>query len=194
MMKNYLLTLTLLALAGLALPPATADDPANQAYALRMAGKVDEAKALLEQALTKTPNNAAVHYELARTQLHMALGDMKHLAQGIADAQQSIGNAVEHDPQMVSYHTFAGHVAYFRAYMALQMQQPGVKEHFAEACRAFKSALTLKPDYPQVMLYLVELHGDFPESGGADKAQAKQYARKLKAMGDVWAGGCPIAS
>lgn len=186
-MKNCLLALTLFALAGLAMPLAAADDPASQAHTLRMVGKVDEAKALLDKALTETPNDAAAHYELARTQLHMALGDMRHLAQGIADAQQSIGNAVEHGPQKVMYHTFAGHVAYFRAYMALQMQQGGLNEHFAEACRAFESALALKPDYPQVMLYLVELHSHFPESAGANKSRAEQYAQQLKAVGEVWA-------
>jgi tetratricopeptide (TPR) repeat protein len=188
MTKNCLLALVLTALTGFALPLATAADPATDAYKLRMAGTVDKAKALLEKTLTETPDNAPAHYELARTQLHIALGDMRQLAQGIADAHQSIGNAIKHDSQKVMYHTFAGHVAYFRAYMALQRQQPTVKEHFAEACRAFESALTLKSDYPQVMLYLVELHGDFPESAGADKAQAEQYAQRLKAMGDVWAG------
>jgi tetratricopeptide (TPR) repeat protein len=178
--------LALLAIAGLGLLLTATDDPANQAYALRMAGKVDEAKALLDKALMETPSNAAAHYELARTQLHMALGDIRNLEQHIADAHRSVGNAVKADPKKVMYHTFAGHVACFRAYMAQQMQQPALKEHFAEACRAFESALTLKPDYPQVLLFLVELHNGFPESAGADRAQAEQYAQRVKAMGDVW--------
>jgi tetratricopeptide (TPR) repeat protein len=182
--SSVIFTIVLLALPLLA---AADENAATKAYELRMAGKADEAKALLEQALTETPNDAAAHYELARTQFHMALGDMRHLEQGIADAHRSIGHAIEHDSQKVIYHTFAGHVAYFRAYLALQMQKSDVKEHFAEACRAFVSALTLKSDYPQVMLYLVELHGGFPESAGADKAQAELYAKQLKAMGDVWA-------
>jgi len=187
MIKSCLLALALLAPAGLALPLAAADDPANQAYTLRMAGKVDEAKAQLEQALTDTPNSAAAHYELARTQLHMALGDIRNLEQHLAEAHRSIGNAVKHDPKKVMYHTFAGQVAYFRAYMAMQMRQPGLKERFTETCRAYESALALKPDYPQVLLFLVELHSGFPESAGADRAQAEQYAQRVQAMGDVWA-------
>jgi tetratricopeptide (TPR) repeat protein len=179
--------LALLAVAGLALPSAVADEPARQAYELRMQGKVDEAKALLDKTLTETPNDAAAHYELARIQLHRALGDIKNLEPHITAADRSIGNAVKHDSKKVVYHTFAGHVACFRAYMALQMQKPGLQEHFAEACRAFESALALRPEYPQVLLYLVELHTGFPESAGADRAKARQYAERLEARHDVWA-------
>jgi tetratricopeptide (TPR) repeat protein len=179
--------LAVLAVAGLTFPLAVAADPVNQAYGLRMAGKVDESKVLLEKALTETPNHAAAHYELARIQLHMALGDIRSLDQHIADAHRSIENAVKHGPTKVMYHTFAGHVAYFRAYVAVQMRQAGLKDHFAEVCRAFDSALALKPDYPQVLLYLVELHSRFPEDSGADRAKARLYAQRLEAMGDVWA-------
>lgn len=50
------------------------DNTVQKAYELRMQGKVDEAKTLLEEAISKNPTNAAAHYELARIQLHRALG------------------------------------------------------------------------------------------------------------------------
>ncbi|MCK5173206.1 MAG: tetratricopeptide repeat protein, partial [Planctomycetes bacterium] len=47
-------------------PPAKSQDVAVDAFKLRMKGKVDEATTLLEQAISKDPDNAAAHYELAR--------------------------------------------------------------------------------------------------------------------------------
>ena len=160
----------------MARPAAADDDAATEAYELRMKGKVDQARTLLEETLAKTPDNAAAYYELARTQMHMALGNPKNLEQDFADAQKSIDQAVAHDSQQVMYHTFAGHVAFFQAYYALMLGKPDLKDHFIKACNAFEAALKIKPDYPQVMLYLVELHGQFPENAGADKSKAAAYA------------------
>ena len=168
------------AFMGLPRPAAADDNTVTEAYELRMKGKVDQARTLLEETLSKTPDNAAASYELARTQMYMALGKPKNLEQSFADAQQSIDRAVAGDSQQVMYHTFAGHVAYFQAYHALLSGKPDLKEHFIKACNSFEAALKLKPDYPQVMLYLVELHSQFPEKAGADKSKAKQYAGQLE--------------
>jgi hypothetical protein len=61
--------------------PAAADNAATEAYKLRMKGEVDQARTLLEETLSERPDDAAAHYELARTRMHMALGDPKNLEQ-----------------------------------------------------------------------------------------------------------------
>jgi tetratricopeptide (TPR) repeat protein len=156
------------------------------AYKLRMQGKVDDARAILEQDIQKNPHNAAAYYELARTRLHMALGNMKKLEERIREAQQSIVKAIENDPNNVIYPFFEGHIALFQAYPSLMQNQPDAKEKVARLCEAFESALKLKPDYPQAMLYLVEIYGTLPEDKGGDKSKAEQYARKLEGMDKVF--------
>ena len=95
--------------------------------------------------------------------------------------------AVAHDSQKVMYHTFAGMSLTFKHTTLFRSGKPNVKEHFITACNAFEAALKLKPDYPQVMLYLVELHGQFPENAGADKSKATAYAGQLETTDDVYA-------
>lgn len=159
--------------------PVADDGVVDEAYQLRMRGKVDEARTLLEKTVETAPDHAAAHYELARTKMHMALGNPEDLATKLADAQKSADQAVVHDSQKVMYHSFAAQVAYLRAYHALMRGGTDAKEHFTAACGAFEAALKLKPDYPQVLLYLAELHASFPETAGADRAKAKAYAEKL---------------
>lgn len=61
------------ALHGFAVSASADESAATKAYKLRMEGKADQAKGLLDQAISQNPNDAAAHYELARTQFHMAL-------------------------------------------------------------------------------------------------------------------------
>jgi tetratricopeptide (TPR) repeat protein len=63
---------------------------------------------------------------------------------------------------------------------------PGAKENVAKLCGAFESALKLKPDYRQAMLYLVEIYGALPEDKGGDKSKAEQYAKKLEGIDKVF--------
>ena len=163
------------------------DKTVQKAYELRMQGKIDEAKTLLEQAISKNPNNATAHYELSRIQLHMALGKggRETLIDMIGDAQENIDKAVELDSENVIPTFFAGHVYYIQAYYSLMTGgQP--KEKLAKAIGAFESALKLKPDYYQAMLYLVELYSQFPEEAGGDKSKAEQYASQLEGMDDIF--------
>ena len=163
------------------------DNTVLQAYELRMQGKVDKAKTLLEAAISKNPTNAAAHYELARIRLHRAFGKGRRetMVDMIGDAQNLIDKAVEFNPKNVIYTFFAGHVGYFQAYISLMTgDQP--KEKLARAIGAFESALKLKPDYHQAMLYLVELYSQFPEEAGGDKSKAEQYAKQLEALDEVF--------
>ena len=167
-------------LAGAAKGETDSKKVAADAYKLRMQGKVDDAKALLEQAIQENPHNAAAHYELARIKVHMALGNPEKLGERIEDAHKSIEKAIESDPNNMIYPFFEGHIALFQYYMS------PTKENAARLCGAFESALKLKPDYRQAMLYLVEIYGTLPEDKGGDKSKAEQYAKRLEGMDEVF--------
>ncbi len=172
--------LGLYVLAGAAKGETVSKNAAADAYKLRMQGKVDDAKALLEQAIQENPHNAAAHYELARIKVHMALGNPEKLGERIEDAHKSIAKAIENDPNNAIYPFFEGHIALFQYYMS------STKENAASLCGAFESALKLKPDYRQAMLYLVEIYGTLPENQGGNKSKAEQYAKKLEKLDEVY--------
>ena len=129
------------------------------AYNLRMQGKVQEAKALLEQAISENPDNADAYYELARIEWYQGLGwTEKDDFDIAADLQNLIDKAVEIDPDNVIYAYFAGCAGIGRIYLSFVTgDQPGAKENLAGTIEAFESALELKPDYHQAMLHLVDL-------------------------------------
>ncbi len=159
---------------------AEPNNTAMDAYKLRMQGKADEAKALLEKAVQENPGNAMAYYELARTNYYMATGEPQKLADRIADAQQAIDQAIELDPNNVMYKMFEGHIALFGTYMAQG------KEGAAKLCEAFEAVLKLKPDYPLAMLYLVEIYGVLPQGQGGDASKAEMYAKKLEALDPIY--------
>lgn len=173
--------LGLCVLAGAANGETNSKNAAADAYKLRMQGKVNDAKAILEQAIRENPHNAAAHYELARTSFYMVLHPNPQSKEDrITEAQQSIEKAIESDPNNVIYPFFEGHIALLQYYMS------PTKENAARLCGAFESALKLKPDYRQAMLYLVEIYGTLPEDKGGDKSKAEQYAKKLEGIDEVF--------
>ncbi|MBU1699541.1 MAG: hypothetical protein KJ970_13445 [Candidatus Eisenbacteria bacterium] len=159
---------------------------AESAYELRMNGKLDEAKKILDDAVAANPGYAAGHFELARVKLHMALGNPREIAALLAEAQQSIDRAIEIDPDNVIYSYFAGKVAFARAYMAMAMEEPDAKIKAARCCEAFETAVRLKPDYYEAMLHLVELYGDPPEGFGGDRSKAEAYQSKLAKKDEIF--------
>ena len=162
------------------------DKTVIEAYELRMNGKADEAKAMLEQVISDEPDNALAHYELARTKYHIALSGLEELEIALEDMRQSIDKAIENDPDNVIYPFFAARVAFFPAYMAVQRNQPEAKEKVAKLCSIYESVLKLKPDYHEAMLHLVEIYGILPEDMGGDKAKAEEYAQKLEEMDEIF--------
>ncbi len=102
-----LIALILLA-AGRSNAAVTVTNPGDdvlKAYNLRMDGKVDQAKELLENILRKDSTNSKAWYELARLQHYMlvGMGNVK-----INDIVSSMNTAVTCDPKNVIY-------AYYRA-------------------------------------------------------------------------------
>lgn len=158
------------------------NDPDKQvlkAYELRMNGKVDEAKALLESILAKDSTNAMAHYEMARLKHYMLTGGA---GIKIDDILASINKAVTLDPQNVTYAYYKAIASFLNAFMTMQTGQGDVKNNVAQTCADFEKVLTLKPDYYEPRLYLVEIYGMLPRDMGGDSVQAIAYADKLAKM------------
>lgn len=185
--KLLALGILLATIACASLQASQTDETAQKAYELRMDGKADEAKALLEKALSDDPGNAAAHYELARTHLYLATGNPPQLEEQLRSAQSAIEKAVELEPDSAVYALLQGHVAFFHAYMSLKSGGEGAKEKFAKVCSAFERAARNKPGNSTPMLYLVEIYGSLPEEMGGDKAKAEKCAEKLDGLDAVCA-------
>jgi tetratricopeptide (TPR) repeat protein len=163
-----------------------ADEQTSRAYELRMQGKVDEAKALLDRVLSENPKNAEANYEMARIQFYMAIGDPAKMENNLKQAQISIENAIQNDPKNVIYPFFTGHIAFYQYYFSMMKNQTEAKSNASRLFGAFESALKIKPDYYQVMLYLVELNSIIPESFGGDSSKAEQYTQFLENNDDIF--------
>lgn len=149
-----------------------------KAYHLRMDGKVDQAKEMLEGILNKDSNNAMAWYELARLRLYMFTGQ-----EGVSldDIGNAIAKATELEPDNVIYSYYQSLTCFFKAFMAMQMQQQDqVKPLISETCRAFDRVLSLKPDYCEAGLYLVDIYGMLPKDMGGDSLKALEYAEHLE--------------
>jgi tetratricopeptide (TPR) repeat protein len=162
------------------------DTVVQKAYDLRMHGKLDEAKILLEGAIVNDSSNAAVYYEFVRLQLHKVLGILskENLSNLLGDAQNNINRAVKLNPQNFIYTYFSGYIGFLEAYFSLMTgEQP--KEKLAKAIENFESALKIKPDHYQTKLYLIELYSQFPEEAGGDRLKAEQYVVQLEGIGGI---------
>lgn len=62
-----------------------ASEQVMKSYELRMQGKVNEAKSLLDQALAENPNDAEAHFELARTKFYLVMRDIENMEVNFKD-------------------------------------------------------------------------------------------------------------
>jgi len=154
------------------------DKDVLRAYELRMNGKVDDAKKLLETALIKDSTNAMAHYEMARLKHYLLTGGggIK-----IDDILVSINKAVLYDHQNVTYAYYLGIVDFLNAFMSMQTGSGEVRKKIEVTCSQFKKVLSMKPDYHEAGLYLVEIYGMLPKDMGGDSLKANEYASKLEA-------------
>ncbi len=175
-------------LAASAVALADAPSPAFGAYAMRMNGKADEARKLLEDALAKNPSDAVAHYELARTLVWMALGDPNRgkLMDTLGVAQQEIAHAEAIDPGNVIYPLFDGHIALMQLYPSLMGNQSDTRQRVERLCGTYDAALKLKADDRPAMLYLVEIDGLIPADSGGDRAVAERYTHQLEKLDPVY--------
>jgi Tfp pilus assembly protein PilF len=153
----------------------TGEDVLN-AFNLRMDGKADQAKVLLESILKKDSTNAMAHYELARLKHYMFTGGGNVKMEEITF---SIDNAVKNDPGNAIYVYYKGLVSFLNAFSEMQHGHDAVKPLVMEACDEFEKVLKMQPDYYEAMMYLVEIYGMLPKDLGGDSVKAIDYAGKL---------------
>jgi tetratricopeptide (TPR) repeat protein len=166
------------------------DQPVQKAYELRMNGKVDDAKKLLDDLLAKDSTNAMAYYELARIQTYMFTAQAKV---SLDDVIHSINKAVQIDPKNAIYAYFKATSYFLRAFMAMQGDQKNVKSRVAETCAEFERVLQLKPDYHEAMLYLVEIYGMLPRDMGGDSVKASIMVEKLTKMNSYFGAKARMA-
>jgi tetratricopeptide (TPR) repeat protein len=161
-------------------------DGVQKAYQLRMEGKADESTAMLQLIIARNPQDAEAHYELARTVMHMGFGAPQEIQSSMEAAEKSIARAIEIDAENVNYHFFAGKVAFCRAYLALQKNDPAAKDLVAKMSAAYQSILELCPDCHSATLYLIEIHTILSPAQGGDRSMAEHLSLKLAEENSVW--------
>jgi predicted Zn-dependent protease len=152
-----------------------------------MNGKADEALVILEEALSKDSTNALAWYELARTKHHMGLGNIQVFVQNLDDMEQTIEKAILADPDNVIYTFYKGYISCMRWYISLMMGSENSAEDLTKVKETFNEVLSLKPDYHEARLYLVEILGNLPDSLGGDRAKAEGHIHQLEKEDAVYA-------
>lgn len=147
-----------------------------KAFELRMNGKVDESKALLKEILTNDSTNAMAWYELARLNHYLLIGNVEVKA---SDIVSPIFKAANLEPENVTYAYYKAISSFLSAFMAMQTGQGEVKNIIIETCAHFEKVLTLKPDYHEARMYLVEIYSLLPPEMGGDSTKAQEQAKKL---------------
>jgi tetratricopeptide (TPR) repeat protein len=162
------------------------DENVLKAYELRMNGKADEAKTLLEKIISDDSTNADAFYELARSKFQMGLANPRELSTSLDDIQKTTELARKNDPENVIYAFFAGRVAFFQAYIALQRDPVNAKEKVKKLSEIYEDVLKLKPDYHEAMLYLGEINSLLTADQGGDSTKAEYYAGQLEKTDKVF--------
>ncbi len=155
------------------------DKAVMEAYELRIGGKVDEAKEMLLNLMEEDSTNAMAHFEFARTLNYMNL-------MGSDEATNALKLAKEYEPNNVIYAYGYAKNCFLDAYKAMKMGGDNVKESVNKTCNEFVEVLELKPNYPEALMYLVEIYGMLPENMGGDKILAEEYTRKLEKLDEFY--------
>jgi len=164
----------------------TEPGPAEAAFKLRMNGKLDDAVRILEEALAQNPDDAASHFELSRAKCHASLGNTRQIAELVTEAQQSLDRALAQDTTNTVYAFYAGQFRLFSALLAMNMGEANAVEQVKGSCDAFATALRLKPDYHEAMLYLIEIYGSLPAEMGGDRSRAEAYMSDLETLDEIF--------
>jgi Tfp pilus assembly protein PilF len=147
----------------------------NEAFELRINGKTDQAKELLLAIIKEDSTNAAAQFELARTLDYINI-------MGSEEATKALSVALKYDPENVAYAYYNAKNCFLKAYIAMQRDEGKVKNLVNDACNEFINVLKMKTDYPEALMYLVEIYGMLPEDLGGDKIKAEEYTQKLEKL------------
>jgi tetratricopeptide (TPR) repeat protein len=181
-----LILITIISLALLSCGQKTPEDPIKHAYELRMSGKADEAKVVLDEAIAIDSTYAAAHYELSRTLFHMGFGKEQETADYLNKSKEANNLAIKYDPDNVIYNYFACRIAYLEAYVALSGDEDTARAKLDELRELYKKVLELEPEYHEVSLYLAEIYGVLPKQFGLNYTIAENYGMTLDSKDKIW--------
>lgn len=151
------------------------DKAVMEAYELRIDGKTDQAKEYLLNILEEDSTNAAAHFELARTLNYINI-------MGSEESAQALKAALKYDQDNIIYAFYNAKDSFLKAYIAIQTGGDNVQDLMNNVCNEFVKVLEMKPDYPEALMYLVEIYGMLPENMGGDKIMAEEYTLKLETI------------
>ena len=179
----YRTMLTTLLLMNLSLAAdQAASDPALKAYDLRLAGKTDEAKALLEEATKKNPKDARAWFELARTCWQQ--WPVKHDFKGAARA---IDRACKLAPKENRYWLWAGYIHTYNSVAKAHnvFSWAGVPGEMVTGAKYAQKALDLDPTCSAARYMLYCLYNNNPWYLGGSSRKAKALLKNAQAKDPV---------
>lgn len=151
---------------------------ASQAFELRMAGKVDEAKAVLTKTLTEDPKDAAGHFELARVHFYTM-----ELDRALKEAEE----AVTLRPDNARYHYLNGMAEAYN--MILKSHDPKTRDDMKmlakKSLESFRRAVKLDPKDHEARLQLINLLVKMPPEDGGSRAEAEKLAKQAETLDAV---------
>ena len=177
--KTVLLILLILNISTILGSCQRTDKDAIKAFELRIEGKTDEAKELLLNIIKADSTNAAAHFELARTLNYINI-------MGSKESAQALKSALKYDKDNIVYAFYNAKNSFLQAYIGMKTGGDNVKKLIDDVCKEFLKVLEMKPDYPEALMYLVEIYGMLPENMGGNKILAEEYTRKLEKLDEFY--------
>jgi len=160
---------------------AAPDDPdliAENAFELRLAGRVEEAVQTLESGLDEQPQAAVLHYEMARAKLILL---------DLAAMQKEAEAAAICDPENPEYHYFAAMASgYSLIDAAHHHNEERMMELGRQAIDELEAALAIDPDYHQARYMLVQLSVDMAPEVGVKVGDTEPHVCLLEEKDPIW--------
>jgi tetratricopeptide (TPR) repeat protein len=159
--------------------------PAFTAFALRLAGRSEEAKGVLQEAVSAGSRDARVHFELARILFYTSV--VGPPPPNLRPAREAVEKAVELDAENPRYHFWAGliagHQGIVKAHASLG---PETRACFQASISHIERTLRLKPDYHEARNWLLGNFARLPADLGGDRAKAEKQAKMAEKFDPVW--------
>lgn len=149
-------------------------------YQLRVNGKADQAREMLQQHLKRDSTDASAWFELARTGHHIFLGQGQFAAEEWNEVKGMAKKAVKYAPENEVYAYYYAYCSFFDAFISMMRQQADVTEKITIACDAFNAVLAVNPRCYEAKLYLIDIYGLLPAEMGGDRAKAEVIAGDMK--------------
>jgi Flp pilus assembly protein TadD len=145
----------------------------SKAFGLRMAGKAEDAKVLLEKTVSENASDAAAWFELARTRIYLF---------EFESATSAARKAADLAPMRARYRYLAG-AAGMVAFISVAhdpKRRGELPALFKTGAGDLERALEIDPGHLEARKMLVEIYAQSPPDVGGDREKATAHAAKLE--------------